>query len=373
MKYYVIVGEPSGDLHASKMMRAIKESDPEAEFRFFGGDRMCQVAGSEAMTLHYKEASFMGFWRVLANIRTILSQMDLCKRDIAEFKPDVVILVDYAGFNLRIARFAKESGYKVYYYIAPKVWAWKRSRVKKIKKYVDKLFVIFPFEVEFFAGYGIETYYDGNPIMDAIAEQGEQGKPFEDLEPDKTVALLCGSRISEVRDNLPYMVRVAKEFADHTFIVAAVDWLDSSVYEKYIGDAQNVRVVRDKTYQVLKHSSAAMVTSGTATLETALLGTPQVVCYWVSPLSTIVGKMIVKIKYISLVNIVMQREVVRELLYAERMTLENGVTELSAILKGGSKRSRMLEDYQELAQKMGSSGSSERTGKRIVSLLKEAK
>lgn len=367
-----MVGEPSGDLHASKMMRAIRESDQEAEFRFFGGDRMVEVAGEESLALHYREASFMGFWQVLANLGTITKQIRLCKEDISDFAPDVVILVDYAGFNLRIAKYAHEQGIKVYYYIAPKVWAWKRGRVKKIAKYVDKLFVIFPFEVEFFSRYGIETYYDGNPIMDAIAESGLSP---ESTEQDKgSVVLVAGSRRAEVKSNLPFMVRVASEYPDFRFSVAAVPWIDMKLYRDIVGDASNIEIVVDKTYELLSRAEAAMVTSGTATLETALLGAPQVVCYWVSPLSTIVGKMLVKIKFISLVNIVMQREVVRELLYAERMTIENGVTELGALLEGGSKRERVLDDYRELRELMGTEGASSRTGARMVSqLLKDRK
>lgn len=377
MKYYVIVGEASGDLHGSKLIDGIKSQDPSAQIRFWGGDRMVSSAGAENMVKHYKESSFMGFWEVLKNLKTILSQISLCKKDIMQYKPDVVILIDYAGFNLRIAKFAKCNNIKTFYYIAPKVWAWKESRVKKIRRYVDELFVIFPFEVEYFKERGVKAYYFGNPIMDAMQENKDKELSKEDfiktnnLDNKPIIALLAGSRHAEIDYNLPFMVEVANHFPQYQFIIAAVAWLDKSRYDKCLTNSiGNIRYMCDKTYSILYHSQAAIVTSGTATLETALLNIPEVVCYWCNPISGFIGKILLKIKWVSLVNIVMNREVVKELIYKD-MIVSSAVSELKAILPNGYKYSKMLEDFNSLRLLMGEAGASYRVASKMVELLKE--
>lgn len=378
MKYYIIVGEASGDLHGSKLIKGIKQSDSDAEFRFWGGDKMIDVCGVENLVKHHKEASFMGIFEVIRNLNTILAQMAICKKDILNFAPDVVILVDYAGFNLRIAKFAKLHGIKTFYYIAPKVWAWKESRVKKIQKWVDELFVIFPFEIEYFKKWGINARYFGNPIMDAIDEKNavlstkEQFISENGLDKRKKIALLPGSRLSEIKHNLPFMLNVATHFKEYQFVVCAVHWIDKAVYEKYILKVQDlgVSVVTDKTYDTLAHADAAIVTSGTATLETALLKTPEVACYWIHPVTAIIGKILVKLKWVTLVNIIMQKEVIKELIY-DRMRVENAVNELRAILPNGSRHSEIMSDYDELESAMGKSGASERVAREMVELLKK--
>ncbi len=315
----------------------------------------------------------MGFVEVLRNVRTIFAQIDRCKADIKQWQPDVVILIDYAGFNLRIARFAKEIGIPTYYYIAPKVWAWKEGRVKKIRRYVDQLFVIFPFEVAYFRRHGIEAIYEGNPLVDALAQRTaahatpEAFRAAHGLDERPIVALLAGSRRSEVRHNLPTMARMAELFPSHQFVVAGVPWLDRSLYEPYL--SEQVRWVCDVTYELLSQSEAAVVTSGTATLETALLGTPQLVCYRTDFLSSVIGKAVLNIPYISLVNLVLDREAVRELLQ-EQMNLKNASAELRAILPGGERLSQQQADYQELRERIGAVGASARFARRMVELLK---
>lgn len=375
MKYYIIVGEASGDLHGSNLMKGLLENDPQAEFRFWGGDRMAAVGGKENLRKHYKETSFMGFWEVFKNLRTILGQIGECKRDILEYQPDVVVLIDYAGFNLRIAKFAKEHGIKTYFYIAPKVWAWKEGRVKKIRKYVDKLFIIFPFEIDYFKKRGIDAIYCGNPLMDSIAERRanlvseEEFKAANGLDSRPIVALLAGSRKHEVDYNFPFMVDLSRRFPDYQFVVAGVSWLDKNVYDRYM-EGSDVRYVRDKTYELLSHSAAAVVTSGTATLETALLGVPEFICFWCSKVSYVIAKSFIKVKYISLVNLVMNREVVRELIQKD-MNMEMAEAELKAILKGGSKHDKLMSDYAELRKAIGESGASERVAEKMVELLRK--
>ena len=376
MRYYVIAGEASGDLHGANLLRGIKDNDPQAVFRFWGGDRMAAVAGKENMVKHYKESSIMGFWEVVANLRKILDLMSLCRRDIEAFAPDLLILIDYAGFNLRMARFAKSRGIRTYYYIAPKVWAWKESRVKKIERYVDKLFVIFPFEVDYFTRRGIETYYFGNPIMDAIEERSrvlstpERFRRENGLDDRPIVALLAGSRRNEILYNLPFMVEVAAHFPEYQFLLAGVPWLKKELYESCMKkSAGNVFYLCDKTYEILSHASAAIVTSGTATLETALLGTPELVCYWCNHISAAIAKIFLKLRWVSLVNIIMGREVVRELLYKD-MVVSEAVAELRAIMPGGDKHESMMEDFRQLAEAMGEKGASERVAAKMVELLR---
>ncbi len=377
MRYYLIAGEASGDLHGANLMRGLLKADPEARFRFWGGDKMAEAGGRDNLVKHYKETSFMGFTEVLKNLRTILGQIEFCRRDIEAHRPDLLILIDYAGFNLRIARFAHQAGIPVYYYIAPKVWAWKESRVKLLQRYVDRLFVIFPFEVPYFRRWGIEAIYEGNPLMDAIAAR-RTGLPSREefvrthaLDGRPIIALLAGSRRSEIGYNLPFMVELSKEYPPYQFVVAGVSWLDRSVYAPHL-EGSDVRWVKDLTYELLSVSEAAVVTSGTATLETALIGTPEMVCYRRDLPSMLIGKMFLKIPYVSLVNLVLEREAVRELLQFQ-MNMKNATEELTAILPGGSKHDRMLADYAELREKMGSAGASERVGARMVEELRKTK
>ena len=375
MKYYVIAGEPSGDLHGSKLMRGISLEDPEAKFRFSGGDRMAEVAGREAMLYHYKEMSFFGFVQVAKNLRTIFSQMDNVKADIERFSPDVIILIDYPAFNLRIAKWAKSRGIKVYYYIAPKVWAWKERRVKSIRQYVDKLYTIFPFETEYFRGHGIEPTFCGNPLVDDIAEcrtklpEREEYLREVGIEDRAIVALLAGSRVSEINANLPDMVTIARRFSDVQFVVTAVSWVDSAIYNKHVEGVENVKVVVDRTQQTLAMAEAAIVTSGTATLETALMGIPEIVMYHVPWLYEKLKPYFLRIPYVSLVNINLGREAVRELVCA-KLDVDATERELRSILPGGEERERMLRDFDELREMIGAEGASHRFAKDIVNSLK---
>ena len=375
MKYYVIAGEPSGDLHGSKLLRGISLEDPEAKFCFSGGDRMVEVAGREAMLYHYTEMSFFGFVQVAKNLRTIFSQMDNVKADIERFSPDVIILIDYPAFNLRIAKWAKSRGIKVYYYIAPKVWAWKERRVKSIKQYVDKLYTIFPFETEYFRGHAIEPTFCGNPLVDDIAEcrtklpQREEYLREVGIEDRAIVALLAGSRVSEINANLPDMVAIARRFPDVQFVVTAVSWVDGAVYSKHVEGVENVKVVVDRTQQTLAMAEAAIVTSGTATLETALMGIPEVVMYHVPWLYEKLKPYFLRIPYVSLVNINLGREAVREMVCA-KLDIAEAECELRSILPGGSQRERMLRDFDELREMIGAEGASHRFAKDIVNSLR---
>ena len=379
MKYYVIAGEPSGDLHGSKLMRAIAAEDADARFRFCGGDSMSAVGGRESLLKHYKQMSFFGVGQVLLNLKTIIGQIGDCKRDIEQFEPDVVILIDYPSFNMRIAKWAHERGIKVYYYIAPKVWAWKEWRVKGLRKYVDRLYTIFPFESEYFRSKGIEPVLCGNPLVDDIVERRAEMPTKEEfahknmLDASRPiVALLAGSRVSEIRSNLPNMVALAKRFPSHQFVVAAVPWIDKEVYMRYMsadGVAQNVHYVCNQTQQTLAVSEAAVVTSGTATLETALMGIPEMVLYKVNKLYEILRPYVLKIPFISLVNINLGREAVREIVCA-KMDMDDATAELQSILVGGAKREKMLADFDELRELIGSEGASGRFGRDMVKSLK---
>ena len=374
MKYYVIAGEPSGDLHGSKLMRGIRQNDNNASFRFSGGDSMAKVGGAENMLYHYKQMSFFGFVQVAKNLRTIFHQIDDVKADIESFNPDVIILIDYPAFNLRIAKWAKSRNIRVYYYIAPKVWAWKERRVKQLRKYVDRLYTIFPFETEYFRGHGIEPTFCGNPLVDDIAERRASLPSREayiaecGLDSRPIVALLAGSRASEIKANLPDMVALARKFADYQFVVTAVPWIERGIYDSIIADS-GVRYVCDRTQQTLAMSEAAIVTSGTATLETALMGIPEVVLYHVPWLYEKIKPYFLRIPYISLVNINLNREAVKELVRAD-LPIEESARELEAILPGGSDRERMLRDFDELRTMMGEAGASERFAKDIVNSLK---
>lgn len=377
MKYYLIVGEASGDLHASNLMKALMAEDPEAEFRFFGGDLMTAVGGT--CVKHYRELAYMGFIPVLLHLRTIFSNMDRCKHDIEAWKPDVLILVDYPGFNLKIAAYIKKhTQIPIYYYISPKIWAWKEYRIKNIRRDVDKLFSILPFEVDFFNGHHYPVDYVGNPCVDAVdsflrtdTETKEQFCQRLNLESSRPIiALLAGSRKQEIKDNLSRMMEASRSFPQYRFVIAGAPGIDPEFYSHYLSDG--AKIVFGETYRLLHHSEAALVTSGTATLETALFRVPQVVCYYtaVGKLVSFLRRHILKVKYISLVNLVSGSEVVTELV-ADGMTVDNIRRELSTIIEGGSRRVQMLSDYDRMIQILGAPGASERTAKLMVKYLKK--
>lgn len=369
MKYYIVAGEASGDLHASNLMRGIKASDPQAEFRYFGGDLMAAQGGT--LTKHYRDMAFMGFVEVLMNLKSISANMNLCKADILDFKPDAVILVDYPGFNLRIAQFAKEQGFKVFYYIAPKVWAWKEGRVKKLKQYVDKLFIIFPFEIPYFEKHGVTAEFYGNPLLDAIELRTDLDKSFVEfvesngLLSKPIIALVAGSRKQEIKHNLPVMLTMVKHFPDYQFVIAGAPSLTLDVYKPYLTDSR-VSLIYNQTYPLFKHSTIALVTSGTATLESALLNTPEVVCYKGSLISVLIAWIVIKVKYISLVNLIMDREAVVELTQFE-LNEHRLRDEVSRLLPGSRHRETMLDDFKKLQKMLGGSGASQRVGSAIVS------
>ena len=374
MKYFIVAGEPSGDLHGSNLMKGIVAEDSEAQFRFWGGDKMAEVGGKENLAKHYRETSFFGVVQVLRNLKTIFGQIDECKRDIEAYNPDVLILIDYPSFNMRIAKWAKAYGIKVYYYIAPKVWAWKEWRVKEIRKYVDRLYTIFPFETEYFRSKGVEPIFCGNPLCDSIAQYKAQMPSREeflkenDLDERPVVALLAGSRRSEIKDNLADMVAISRNFPNYQFVVAAVPWIDKALYDKMLAGT-DVKVVCNKTYDTLIYAEAAIVTSGTATLETALMNTPEIVLYHVPKIYEWLRPIVLKIPYISLVNINLNRECVREIV-VNKIDVEAVSEELRSILKGGLAREKMLADFAELQAMMGGEGSSHRSAKDIVKSLK---
>jgi len=369
MKYFIIAGEASGDLHASNLIKALRMEDSEADFRFWGGDKM-QEAAQQTPLKHMRELAFMGFVEVVQNLNSILKNIKLCKQQILEFKPDVLILVDYPGFNLKIAKFAHSEGFKVFYYISPKVWAWKKKRVYIIKENVDQMFCILPFELDFYQSYDVAVNYIGNPLMDAIAkfqkDKNLQTTDNKDTQP--IIALLPGSREQELRRILPDMLQMVAEFPNYQFVLAATHSLPESIYKELIGEMP-VRLVFDKTYEVLSQSEVALVTSGTATLETALLNIPQVVCYKANAASYTIAKNLVNIKFISLVNLIMDREIVKELIQNDlNKTLLK--EELTAIIKGGGKREKMLSDYAEMKKRVGGAGASGRAAKLMVDYLR---
>lgn len=375
MKYYLIVGEASGDLHASNLMKSLKKSDSDAEFRFFGGDLMKAVGG--VCVKHYKEMAYMGFIPVLMHLRTILKNMKLCQQDIISWNPDVLILVDYPGFNLDIAKYIKkQTKIPVYYYISPKIWAWKEYRIKNIKRDVDELFSILPFEVNFFKGHHYPIHYVGNPSVDSVdAFRKDYVESFVDftsknkLENKPIIALLAGSRKQEIHDNLPKMIDAVSTMKDYQFVIAGAPSIESEYYADYV--KEGVHIVYGQTYELLSHSIAALVTSGTATLETALFKVPQVVCYDM-PLSWLMSflrRFFLKVKYISLVNLIADKEVVKELV-ANDMKVANIKKELASILPGGDGRQTMLDDYQHIIQILGAPGASERAAEKMIECLK---
>lgn len=367
MKYYIIAGEASGDLHASNLMRAIKAEDEHSEFRFYGGDKMAAVGGT--LVKHYRELAYMGFIPVLMHLPTILRNMSLCKADIAQWKPDVVILVDYPGFNLDIAKYVhKHRICKVFYYISPKIWAWKEYRIKSIRRDVDELFSILPFEVKWFGDRGYPIHYVGNPCVDAVAEAIKE-KPT--VAQKKQIAILAGSRKQEIKDNLGIMLKAVAAVPDYKVVIAGAPSLDREFYNKYIPSGCNADIRFGETYTILRESAAALVTSGTATLETAIIGTPQVVCYYVAAgkLVSWLRSKVLKVKYISLVNLVADAPVVEELV-ADRMTVENVKKHLKDILPGSDGRQRMLNDYQRMNAILGGEGASTKAAQAMVRLLK---
>ncbi len=377
MRYFLIAGEPSGDLHGSNLMRGLKKADPEAQFCFWGGDGMAEVGGVENLRKHYRETSFFGVVQVIMNLRTIGRQLRECQQDVATFNPDVLILIDYPGFNMKMARWAKEHGIKVYYYIAPKVWASREGRIKAIRKYVDRLFIIFPFEREYFRKHGIDTVFEGNPLVDALAKRrpllpsAEEFRRQHGLDSRPIVALVAGSRRSEIQMNLPLMARLAERFPDRQFVVTAVPWLDKELYEKEIRGTE-LRYVVDRTYETLAAAEAAVVTSGTATLETALLGIPEVVVYRTQWIQVALLPLVLRCKWISLVNLNLGRESVVEILQSS-LDIERAEEELRSILHGGAKRERMLLDFKELADIIGGAGASDRFALRMVEELRKHK
>ncbi|MCH5174938.1 MAG: lipid-A-disaccharide synthase [Prevotellaceae bacterium] len=378
MRYYLIAGEASGDLHASNLMKALKAEDAEAEFRFYGGDKMQAVGGT--LVKHYRELAYMGFVPVLLHLPAILRNMRYCKRDIARWNPDVVILVDYPGFNLKIAKFVHHLGErqlgrngkspKVFYYISPKIWAWKEYRIKNIRRDVDELFSILPFEVEWFEARNYKVHYVGNPCVDAIRED-EALLPPSTNDDGKQIAILAGSRRQEIKDNLRMMLKAASRF-DYKLVIACAPNIEEAYYRKYIPEGIEVELRFGQTYQVLRQSVAALVTSGTATLETAILRVPQVVCYYM-PMGKVVSWLrskVLKVKYISLVNLVANKEIVQELV-ADRMTVQNIEQCLSDILPNGANRQKMLADYDDMNSILGGGGASARAAKEMVGILRK--
>ena len=369
MKYYLIAGEASGDLHGANLMRALQQIDPEAEFRFWGGDRMEAVGGK--LIKHYRDLAFMGFWEVITNLKTILRNIDFCKRDITQFQPDALIFIDYPGFNMRIAKWAKEKGIPTHYYISPQIWAWKENRIKAIKRDVDAMYVILPFEKDFYEGkHQYPVHFVGHPLLDAIAARKEVSeeifKKENGLDERPIIALLPGSRKQEIAKMLSVMLSVVGSYHQYQFVIAGAPSLGYDFYKQFIKE-ENVHFVTGKTYDLLSHAHAALVTSGTATLETALFNVPEVVCYRGNWISYQIAKRVISLKYISLVNLIMDAPIVTELIQGELNT-KNLKTELDKLLNP-EHRAKLLKDYKTLREKLGNEGASERTASLIVSSM----
>ncbi len=372
MKYYIIAGEASGDLHASNLMKEIRQRDQDADFRCWGGDLMEEQGGT--IIKHYRDLAFMGFAEVIANLRTILGNIKFCKKDIVQYKPDAIVLVDYPGFNLRIAEFAKNLGFKVFYYISPQVWAWKKNRVFKIKKFVDRMFVILPFEKVFYANYDTEVDFVGHPLLDMI-QTLPPNDPAKFREknalPDKPlIALLPGSRKQEIRKMLSVMLSVIPDFPEYQFVIAAAPSIDRVFYDNIVGDTR-VLLIQGQTHALLSNAYAALVTSGTATLETALFEVPEVVCYKSSFISYQIAKRVIDksvIKFISLVNLIMDKEVVKELIQND-LTWKNVSHELALITKDNKNRASQIKSYKRLKEKLGGGGASSRTAEHLLNFF----
>ncbi len=362
MKYYIIAGEASGDLHGSNLIKELKKQDDSADIRCWGGDKM-QAAGA-VLVKHYKDLAFMGFIEVLNNLGTILRNIRFCKEDVQKYRPDAVILIDYPGFNLRIAKWARQEGLKVIYYISPQVWAWKENRVKLIKKCVDKMLVILPFEKAFYKKWGYDVEYVGHPLVEVVdafmdSEQvignSQPGISGSELQSANLIALLPGSRKQEILKKLPIMLEVSKHFPEYRFVVAKAPGLDEHFYTELMAPYANVSSVKDKTYSLLVKAKAALVTSGTATLETALFGVPEVICYKGNALSYQIAKRLVKIKFIGLVNLIMDKEVMKELIQDD-LTVENLKKELNLLLNDTQKQKQVKEDYAALKALLSQGG-----------------
>ena len=376
MKYYLIVGEASGDLHASRLMQSLMQYDPAAEFRFLGGDLMQRVGGTRVK--HYRELAYMGFVPVLLHLPTIFKNMKMCKEDIVRWQPDVVILIDYPGFNLSIAKYVKKNtNIPVFYYISPKIWAWKEWRIKAIKRDIKEMFSILPFEVAFYEKkHHYKIHYVGNPTKEEVdnfqhvyTESKDEFCQRNNLSSKPIIAILAGSRKQEIKDNLPSMLEAARHFEDYQMVIAAAPSIEKSYYKKYLGDSE-AKMVELQTYELLTHSTAALVTSGTATLETALLNVPQVVCYEtpVPKLIRFAFKHIIKVRFISLVNLIADKEIVQELL-ADRFSIYNIANELYRILPGQPARERMLADYQIVRERLGDAIAPDNAARIIVEKL----
>lgn len=376
MKYYLIVGEASGDLHASRLMQSLMQYDPAAEFRFLGGDLMQRVGGTRVK--HYRELAYMGFVPVLLHLPTIFKNMKMCKEDIVRWQPDVVILIDYPGFNLSIAKYVKKkTNIPVFYYISPKIWAWKEWRIKAIKRDVKEMFSILPFEIPFYEKkHHYKIHYVGNPTKEEVdnfqhvyTESKDEFCQRNNLSSKPIIAILAGSRKQEIKDNLPSMLEAARLFEDYQMVIAAAPSIEKSYYKKYLGDSE-AKMVELQTYELLTHSTAALVTSGTATLETALLNVPQVVCYEtpVPKLIRFAFKHIIKVRFISLVNLIADKEIVQELL-ADRFSIYNIANELYRILPGQPARERMLADYQIVRERLGDAVAPDNAAKIMVEKL----
>lgn len=368
MKYYIISGEASGDLHGSNLVKALKEEDPSAELRAWGGDLM--EAAGVVLAKHYKDLAFMGIVQVLKNLPTILGNFKFCRQDIQAFSPDVLILIDYSGFNLRIAKWAKAQGYKIFYYISPQIWATREKRVKKIKLYVDKMFVILPFEADFYAKHDYSVEFVGHPLLDVI--QGHKAdSSFREknaLSSSPIIALLPGSRKQEIESMLNVMLSIVADFPDYQFIIAGAPAISADFYQRFLSSKPNVTLLQNQTYSLLEHSHAALVTSGTATLETALFKVPQVVCYKAGALLYAIVKRIIKVPFISIVNLIMEKKVVQELIQHDLNTLQLK-TELQQIV-AGPKRQEMLDNYLLLSQKLGQQGASKKAAQSMIKHLR---
>ncbi len=366
MRYYIIAGEASGDLHGGNLVRELHRQDEAADVRCWGGDKM-QAAGA-TLVKHYRDLAFMGFVEVIKHLRTIFRNIDFCKKDILAYKPDVLVLVDYPGFNMRIAQWAKQQGIKVVYYISPQVWAWKENRVKKIKRDVDKMLVILPFEVDFYKKWQYDATYVGHPLVEVVRAEKES-VPVKKLSDKPVIALLPGSRKQEINIKLPVMLTMVQHFPEYQFVVAGAPSQPDILYQELIGNAQ-VMLVRNETYNLLKQSSAALVTSGTATLETALFGVPQVVCYKGNPISYWLATKLIKVKYISLVNLIMDKPVVTELIQHE-LNEQRLKQELEALLQETDTKKQLLQDYDTLWHKLGDSPASQRAATEIIALASD--
>ena len=369
MKYYIIAGEASGDLHGANLMKAMYEKEPNAEIRFWGGDLMQNVGGT--MVKHYRELAFMGFLEVILNLKTILSNIKICKKDIETFQPDVLIFIDYPGFNMRIAKWAKERNIPTHYYISPQIWAWKENRIKAIKRDVDFMYVILPFEKDFYEKkHHFSVHFVGHPLIDAIADRTEisdaQFRKDNELDDKPIIALLPGSRKQEIAKMLSIMLSVVNDFPDYQFVIAGAPSQEYAFYQTFL-NKENVKFIANKTYDLLSHSHAALVTSGTATLETALFNVPEVVCYKGSWVSYQIAKRILTLKYISLVNLIMDKEVVKELIQ-EELNTKNLKIELNKILNTEG-RAKLIKEYAQLKQNLGGEGASEKTATLIINSL----